>query len=398
MKLKQKPSGIWLVEFEGENGERRRVSTGVKTAPQKTAPPEARVKARDIVLGIAQPIQAAPRKTLQGDGRVTMRDLFGRCEKTVWHPDNAKSQGTIRSNIKALTPLIGDVAIQDVTYSRLEDLVAELKAKGYAPATVKRKMDMVSKALRMATKWSDDKGRPLLPYKPTMPEIRVSNVKDRVVSPLEETALFNAVELRRQAEPGRQWFRLRGLLEFLLDTGARLGEAMMTGPTSITVNGQLMDLGHRYDGTEQAFVTWERYRTKNDKPRTVPLTGKAWRALLALVDHLGRDKEGRWLFFPMTSGTAWYMFDQAREDVKKQTGMDMSDVTIHTLRHTCLTRLAQGGMDVLRLKEWAGHSDIKITAERYTHLKPSDLLGGLAILNPAASLRLLTESLVGAVQ
>ena len=74
------------------------------------------------------------------------------------------------------------------------------------------------------------------------------------------------------------------------------------------------------------------------------------------------------------------MFDQIRGDVKLATGMSLADVTLHTLRHTTLTRLAQGGMDLLRLQTWAGHSDPKITAQRYTHLRPSDLAGGLSIL------------------
>jgi hypothetical protein len=38
-------------------------------------------------------------------------------------------------------------------------------------------------------------------------------------------------------------------------------------------------------------------------------------------------------------------------------------------------------MDLARLQQWLGHSDPKITAERYLHLIPSDLVAGLAILS-----------------
>ena len=72
-------------------------------------------------------------------------------------------------------------------------------------------------------------------------------------------------------------------------------------------------------------------------------------------------------------------WENIRQDVK-EAGLNIDDVTLHTLRHTCLTRLAQGGMGLLQLQQWAGHSDPKITADRYVHLRPNDLVGGLDIL------------------
>lgn len=376
MNLRQKPNGIWIVDYEDDTGKRRRVSTGVKSPPARTPPPDAKAAAREIILGVRKPKGAAtkPQKARKRDGRMTMSDLFERCEATVWHPDNARSQATIRSNLKFLRARIGDVAVEDMTFTVLEDLVLSMKDEGYKPATIKRKLDMVSKALRMATKWADDNGRPLLAYKPPMPTIRVNNIKDRVVSEAEEAALFNAAERRRQQEPNRQWFRMIGLLRFLFDTAARLGEALGLSPD------HLQEMG------DHLYVTFPRYRTKNGKPRTVPLTPAAHEALSGLWDHLGVDKEtGEFRFFPITSATAWYMFRQLREDVARETGMDMSDVTLHTIRHTTLTRLARGGMDLARLQEWAGHSDPKITKDRYVHLRPNDLVDGVALLSNPTS-------------
>jgi hypothetical protein len=136
-------------------------------------------KRRDIVLGV-EPIKKDGPSRYRGGGP-TMRELFDRAEKTVWK--EAKSQATIRSNTKILTGLIGDEPVEAMTYSRLERLIEELRAMGYAPATIKRKLDAVSKVLRMATKWTDDNGKPLLASKPSMPTIKVNNMKDRVLSP-----------------------------------------------------------------------------------------------------------------------------------------------------------------------------------------------------------------------
>jgi integrase len=130
------------------------------------------------------------------------------------------------------------------------------------------------------------------------------------------------------------------------------------------------------------YVTFPRYRTKSGKPRTLPLTDTAIAALSGLMDHLVLDRETQeWRYFGLTSTTADVMFRQVREDIERETGMDLTGVSIHTIRHTVLTRLARGGMGLAQLQMWAGHSDPKITAERYLHLMPSDLVGGLSILS-----------------
>ena len=53
-------------------------------------------------------------------------------------------------------------------------------------------------------------------------------------------------------------------------------------------------------------------------------------------------------------------------------------VTPHILRHTYVTRLILGGVDLKRVQYLAGHADAKITLEIYTSLmghRPEDLIG-----------------------
>ncbi|MBV9842979.1 MAG: hypothetical protein JOY99_15840 [Sphingomonadaceae bacterium] len=74
-----------------------------------------------------------------------------------------------------------------------------------------------------------------------------------------------------------------------------------------------------------------RYVTKNDKPRSVPLTKTLVDELPALEAQAGCAEKAK-RFFPMKPSLAWYMWDQIRQDLKKQ-GVDVDDVTLHTLRH-----------------------------------------------------------------
>lgn len=369
--LKRKPSGIYFLDLRKEGLGR----VSLETRDRATA----LERRREYALG--KPLPSSPEKPRISGNQVTMRELFDRAQATVWHPSQAKSQATIRSNVKILNAVIGDEPVSAMTYSRLEQLATDLKAMGYAPGTVKRKMDAVSKVLRMATKWTDENGKPLLGAKPPMPSIKVKNTKDRVLSYAEEAQVFASIEARRQKEPGRPWRRYGILIRFLLDTGGRLGESLMTGPGDLTV------VPVDDDGNTATLVTFGRYRTKNDKPRSVPLTSETERNLRSLENDLAiRTYENeeqkiveKKVYFGFKEATAWYMWSNLRDDLA-ELGFDIGDVTLHTLRHTCLTRLAQGGMELLRLQKWAGHSDPKITAERYVHLRVDDLLSGLDIL------------------
>lgn len=375
MRYRQKPNGMWTVDYD-DNGQRRRISTGIKTAPQRNPPAEVKEAAREIILGIRTPKVtnvSSGGQARKGDGRLTVSDLLDKAEGTIWHPDNVRSQRTIRSNVRILQEMIGDELVENMTYTRLEQLVTDMKARGYQPATVKRKLAMLARALKMATMWTDAKGQPLLRYKPPLPKIAVNNLKDRIISEVEQEVLFAVLEKRRQLEPHRQWFAFRVFLWLMFDTAGRLSETLGLGPKNITTQ--------KVGDQEVSFVTFPRYRTKSGKPRTLPLAPRSVAALGTLMDHLTLDKEtSEWRFFGFTTSTADVMFRQIREDVMRETGMDVSDVSLHTIRHTVATRLAQGGMDLARLQQWLGHSDPKITAERYLHLIPSDLVGGLSIL------------------
>jgi site-specific recombinase XerD len=62
----------------------------------------------------------------------------------------------------------------------------------------------------------------------------------------------------------------------------------------------------------------------------------------------------------------------------------IAGVTLHTLRHTCASRLVQAGVDLYVVQKWLGHSTI-VTTERYAHLSVENLEGAVSALEPAAA-------------
>lgn len=354
--IKKKPNGIYFVSYyEGET--RRRIST------QTTDLKEARARARGIVGGTFAPVVSSkPTRA----GAMTVGELLDRCHQTVWR--TARSQATLKSNIKILQEMCGQWVVAELTYARLEELVRSLFDRGYAAGTVHRKLCTLSKALNQATKMTYADGRPVLQGKVPMPTVTAKNSRDRIISPEEEVAIFNAVDARARSETTRDWRRFGHLLRFLLDSGCRLSEALNVREANLEErNGRI-------------FVLFPRYTTKSDKPRSLPLSND----ITGRLPHLRANAvDGR--LFPLKPQTAWYMWNTIRGDVAKA-GLCIDDVVLHTFRHTCLTRLAKSGKVRLEhISDWAGHANMEITRQFYLHLMPEDKLSTLAALEAVTS-------------
>lgn len=369
MKLSQKPSGIWRVDFRDPvTGARRREST--RTRDRKLAyqiavkmaaglDPFTDAATGDTVApgsATAQVLEAAasearPQITA---ATATVADLFRHCQLTVWNPKKLRSQATLRSNLKVLEPLIGHFRVRDLDESRLADLVHTLEAKGYAPATVKRKLDCVGKAMTAALTWriGDDI---VLYRRPQFPKVKQQKNQRRNLTDAEEQALFAMIDRRVQQQPTMDWPRFRMLFRFLLDTGMRLGETLKAEVD------WFRPVGDRW----AVFIPG--HVTKSGKPRTIPLTPAVASMLpaLRLASVNGR-------VFPFREATVWKRFDSLRLDVKENTAENIDDVVIHSLRHTCLTRLARK-YPIQLVAKWAGHTNIQITISYYVHLTTDDL-------------------------
>ena len=122
---------------------------------------------------------------------------------------------------------------------------------------------------------------------------------------------------------------------------------------------------------EEKYV---RVRGKGDKERLVPLTETTIKALQTHLERmLPRSPEIKKVFlnqhgYPITTRGVQMVFDRicgAANLIKK-------GLSPHKLRHTCLTLLYSEGVDLMTLKELAGHDDIGST-EIYAHVDMGDV-------------------------
>jgi integrase len=120
-----------------------------------------------------------------------------------------------------------------------------------------------------------------------------------------------------------------------IDTGCRLGE-LLGGQQQL--NGDRLHL----------------WKTKNLKPRTLPLTPRAQAILEARLPWSINEKRLR---------TAW-------EKAKDAMGLSHDKgFVFHALRHTCCTRLCRmrPAINIVTIKKWMGHERIETTM-RYAQI------------------------------
>lgn len=151
---------------------------------------------------------------------------------------------------------------------------------------------------------------------------KVANARDKYLTDDEEDRLL--IHLRDD---------IRDLTRFILLTGLRISEALEARPEHV-------------QGSVLGSVG------KGSKMRRVPLTEEA-RGLL--------EASGGWGSLSVDTVQLHLRKATARAGIK--------GVTPHTLRHTTASRLAQGGLGMLQLQQFMGHSSLN-TTQRYAHLAP----------------------------
>lgn len=148
-----------------------------------------------------------------------------------------------------------------------------------------------------------------------------------------------------------------------LYTGLRLGELCALQwkdidfkDMNLTVNRTVQRIAVPGHTTKTILVETDP-KSEHSK-RTIPLTAEVLEILTRLKGS------GPYVFGgkkPLEPRTMQYQFKK----LLKETGIDYRN--FHTLRHTFATNCVENGMDVKVLCELLGHSDVKISLNRYVH-------------------------------
>lgn len=264
----------------------------------------------------------------------TLGPLYDLVCRTEWA--DARAGEALKRNGRHVVEYFGrNKPVAEITSAEAAEMRAHFAEEGLSPATVNRKTAALSKMLTVA------KDNGIIDTAPRLRWNKVEQTRFRFLDEGEERALLAYWSLSGLPD-------LHDLSVLLIDTGARCFSEMIP-------------VRWEHFGPDFRSVTF--WNTKTFKPRTVPLT-KRCRDILRIRKAANVKAPGP--FAGMQHNNMRSKWDTMRE------ALHLPDVTPHTLRHTCCTRLVLGGVDVKRVMEWMGHTAI-VTTMRYMQIKPTSL-------------------------
>ena len=234
-----------------------------------------------------------------------------------------------------------DLPLADLTPAHLVKYRDERQLK-VAPLTVKRDLSVLSSAINTAVmEWDIP-----LDLNPVS-RIRFKNAdvpRDRRLQHGEEELLLSKAYpcLKRQ-------------IIVAIETAMRQGEIYSIKKCDINFQNHTLNIPE----------------TKTDKPRTIPLSTRALKALTDQMRASGNvvqmvDRP----IFEVNRWTEWNRFTR----LKEQCGIE--DLRFHDLRHEATSRLFERGFNVMEVASITGHENLK-HLKRYTHIKPESLVARL---------------------
>jgi integrase len=243
--------------------------------------------------------------------------------------------------VRLLKRYFNDLPLADLTPAHLAKYRDERQLK-VAPLTVKRDLSVLSSAINTAVmEWDIP-----LDLNPVS-KIRFKNAdvpRDRRLQHGEEELLLN-----------RAYPCLKRQIIVAIETAMRQGEIYNIRKCDINFQNQTLQIPE----------------TKTDKPRTIPLSKRALKALTEQMRASGNvvqltDRP----IFDVNRWTEWNRFTRLKEEC------GIEDLRFHDLRHEATSRLFERGFNVMEVASITGHENLN-HLKRYTHIKPESLVARL---------------------
>jgi integrase len=263
------------------------------------------------------------------------------------HAKGATKKNYIR---KVVAKELGGEPVTKVDYARLVEWVTDMRNRDLAPATIRARLSCLLFALKEAQKlgW--------IKQLPAVPELEAAGAKDRWLrdEPDEEALLLTTCG----SLPYEQCDVMRAGITFLVDSGARLGEFVKVRSYDLV----------KSKGTQRTRALFTDRKAADSNG--VILTERALAAIEFLLGNrywMLRVRGATESKKREESAVSW--FSHRFILIRNKAGL--RDVTTHSLRHTCASRLVQAGVSLYDVQKWLGHKSITQT-ERYAHLAPGN--------------------------
>lgn len=259
-------------------------------------------------------------------------------------------RGSITNGTDIANALGRDRRLTTLDKGDVNSLVSHFQAQGLANGTINRKLSALSSLLSVGR----DTG---LAITLKVPFLKEAEGRTRFLSFLEEQSVLAD-------------FRTNGIAVMVdavataIDTGLRLSELLAiraswvrqeaSGGWSLTVGGAM---------------------TKSSKTRTIPLTSR----VVAILQERLKTSSRAWPE-DLTADKVGTLWAAMRERLGLQ---DDEEFVFHATRHTCAVRLLEATGNLVLVRDWLGHADIRTTTI-YAKVVSGTLQAGVQALEQAS--------------
>jgi integrase len=201
-----------------------------------------------------------------------------------------------------------------------------------------------------------------------------------------ELDINNPWQSRRQREPaGRTRWLTREQVEALIGA-ARSGRAAAHLPAFVGLcvhaglrPGEALTLEWARVDLPRSRIVLDAEDSKSGEPAEVPINAGARAALLERARFRAAHCPASPWVFCRKDGSRIESIKHGFAVAARRAGL--TDVHPHDLRRTCGSWLVQAGVGIERVSAILRHSDVRVTARVYAHLRPQDLADALATLD-----------------
>lgn len=273
-------------------------------------------------------------------------------QKQIFSPGHLKRAEGV---LKEFLPRIGNLSPIKLHAGSLSLLQSEMLSQGLKPATVNRKLEIVTSVLNFSAK------KKRIPNNPSLGFEKLQEVRDdiRFWERKEAEDFLRYAHEKYPPASNKRWIYVVYLLA--INSGVRAGEIWGLQPHDIQMDGEILLIRRQLDRISKTFRP-----TKGKSNRRVPCNSDLGRELQTLISR-DRIRSDQTIFRGELNRPIQHDNFKKRtfdRDVRQWGG---KAIRFHDLRHTAASLMAADGLDLKTVQEICGHEDIQTTMN-YAHL------------------------------
>lgn len=293
---------------------------------------------------------------------ITMQELINEFHKFNEGRIAIKTMRTYKLYGNNIIERIGHIKIKDINTKILDDLYTDLKNNtNFAEKTISHHQTLVNTILNKAVAWG---------YLPSNPNSRCEKIKVRkkemkVYTPKQVDELLTAV--------GKECLKYQALILLAIDTGMRRGEITGLEWEDINFTEGYVEINKTTQYVSEVGI-YEKSTKSESSDRRIYITDTTKRVLQKykmeqneLKFKLGNQWKDSKKVFTTNDGANMHPNTPSRilSNIIKKNNLEY--INFHGLRHTSISLMIASGVQTQIISKRAGHSNISITHNVYSH-------------------------------